>query len=160
MLDKHQILGRIKQIFDVLLLQVKKTVSLETTVGPVLESASVAVKVLSQNGAKAGVEVVEGSSKAEVPQKVIGHYPEYVEMSNKLGTKPFSIPDEVWNKMTEVEQWAANQKFLDRAIAKGVEFNLATPIDKVRPGSYLQKEIEYLTSKGYKFNEDGTKLIK
>jgi len=103
---------------------------------------------------------IEGSSKAEVPQKVIGHYPEYVEMSNKLGTKPFSIPDEVWNKKTEVEQWAANQKFLDRAIAKGAEFNLATPIDKVRPGSYLQKEIEYLTSKGYKFNEDGTKLIK
>lgn len=34
------------------------------------------------------------------------------------------------------------------------------PIDKVRTGSYLQKEIEYLTSKGYKFKEDGTKLIK
>ena len=50
MVDKHQILCRIKLIFDVLLLQVKKTVSLETTVGPVLESASVAAKVLSQNG--------------------------------------------------------------------------------------------------------------
>lgn len=62
--------------------------------------------------------------------------------------------------MTSVEQWSANQKFLDRAISKGAEFNLATPIDKVRPGSYLQKEIEYLMSQSYKLSSDGTKLIK
>ncbi|WMJ23169.1 hypothetical protein RBG61_00495 [Paludicola sp. MB14-C6] len=94
------------------------------------------------------------------PQKVIGHYPEYVELSKKLNTKPFSVPDNIWNKMTSDEQWAANQKFLDRAISKGTEFNLATPIDKVRPESYLQKEIEYLMSQGYKLSSDGTKLIK
>lgn len=81
-------------------------------------------------------------------------------MSKELGTKPFSVPDKIWNAMTKEEQWIANQKFLDRAIAKGSEFNLATPIDKVRPGSYLQKEIEYLTSQGYKLSSDGTKLIK
>lgn len=102
----------------------------------------------------------EGAGKVQAPQKVIGHYPEYVEMSSKLGTKPFSIPDNIWSKMTPSEQWAANQKFLDRAIAKGSEFNLATPIDKVRPGSFLQKEIEYLTSQGYKLSSDGTKLLK
>ena len=65
-------------------------------------------------------------------------------MSKNLGTKPFSIPDDIWSKMTKAEQWAANQKFLDRAIAKGAEFNLATPFDKVRPGSFLEKEINYL----------------
>lgn len=81
-------------------------------------------------------------------------------MSEKLGTKPFSIPDDIWNKMTKAEQWAANQKFLDRAIAKGAEFNLATPIDKVRPGSFLEKEINYLLSQGYKFINNGTKLVK
>lgn len=102
----------------------------------------------------------EGASKTQAPQKVIGHYPEYVEMSKKLGTKPFSIPDDIWNKMTKAEQWAANQKFLDRAIAKGTEFNLATPIDKVRPGSFLEKEINYLLSQGYKFINNGTKLVK
>ncbi|MGB7606759.1 MAG: RHS repeat-associated core domain-containing protein, partial [Lutisporaceae bacterium] len=108
---------------------------------------------------KAG-EVVEGATSTEIPQKVIGHYPEYVDMSNKLGTKPFSVPGNIWNKMTPTEQWAANQKFLDRAIAKGSEFNLATPIDKIHSGSYLQKEIEYLISQGYKLSSDGTKLVK
>lgn len=101
-----------------------------------------------------------GSKVDTVPQKVIGHYPEYVELSTKLNTKPFSIPDNIWNKMTVSEQWTANQKFLDRAIAKGTEFNLATPLNKVRPGSYLQKEIEYLISQGYKLSSDGAKLIK
>lgn len=71
--------------------------------------------------------------------RVIGLYPEYIEKSKELGTKPFSIPDNVWNKMTKEEQWAANQKFLDRAIAKDAEFVLATPLDKVRPGSYFAK---------------------
>ncbi len=102
----------------------------------------------------------QGTVNPQVPQNVIGHYPEYVEMSNKLGAKPFSIPINIWNKMTPAEQWIANKKFLDRAIAKGSEFNLATPIDKVRPGSYLQKEIEYLIKQGYKLNSDGTKLVK
>ncbi|MCL6457769.1 MAG: hypothetical protein K6T85_07165 [Gorillibacterium sp.] len=62
--------------------------------------------------------------------------------------------------MTKEEQWAANQKFLDRAIVKDSEFVLATPLDKVHPDSYLQKEIEYLQSQGYKLSPDGTKLIK
>jgi hypothetical protein len=105
-------------------------------------------------------KLTEGAGKVQAPQKVIGHYPEYVEISNKLGTKPFSIPDNIWSKMTPSEQWAANQKFLDRAIAKGSEFNLATPINKVRPDSFLQKEINYLMSQGYKLSSDGTKLVK
>lgn len=90
----------------------------------------------------------------------IGHYPECVKKSEELGTKPFSIPDNIWNKITKEEKWAANQKFLDRAIKKDSDFVLATPLDKVRPGSYLQKEIQYLQSQGYKLSPDGTKLIK
>ena len=103
---------------------------------------------------------VQKTTTSVVPQKVIGHYPEYVELSNKLGTKAFSVPDKIWNSMTKAEQWTANQKFLDRAIAKGSEFLLATPIDKVRMGSFYQKEIKYLISQGYKFNGIGTKLVK
>jgi hypothetical protein len=94
------------------------------------------------------------------PQKVIGHYPEYVDLSKQLKVKPFSIPDKIWNKMSQAEQWTANQKFLDRAISRGSEFNLATPIEKIRPGTYLPKEIQYLNSKGYKFNKNNTRLIK
>lgn len=96
----------------------------------------------------------------QAPIKVIGHYPEYIELSDQIGVKPFSIPENIWDKMTLAEQWAANQKFLDRAIARGSEFILATPIDKVRAGSFLQREIEYLISQGYKFSLDFLTLVR
>jgi RHS repeat-associated protein len=102
----------------------------------------------------------QGTSKAATELRVIGHYPEYVQLANKLDAKVFSIPQEVWSKMSPAEQWAANQKFLDRAIAKGAEFILATPIDQVRSGSFLEKEIAYLLSQGYRLIESGTKLVK
>ncbi len=104
--------------------------------------------------------VSESAGNAAKETKVIGHYPEYINMSKEIGAKPFEIPADVWKKMTPTEQWAANQKFLDRAIAKDAEFRLATPIKDVRPGSYLEKEIDYLFSQGYKLSSDGTKLIK
>ena len=94
------------------------------------------------------------------PQKVIGHFPEYIELSKELNVKPFSIPDEIWKTMSVEEQWAANQKFLDRAIANNSEFNLATSLDKMREGSFYAKEIQYLLENGYKFTDDGKKLIR
>ena len=45
-------------------------------------------------------------------------------------------------------------------IKRGDDIILATPINKIKPGSYYQKEIDYLISKGYKLSSDGTKLIK
>ena len=106
-------------------------------------------------------ETYKGSIEESVnPQKVIGHYPEYIKLSEDLGVTPFSIPEKIWNNMSLEEQWSANQKFLDRAITKGTEFNLATPIDKVRPGTFLEREIEYLKSQGYELNEEGNKFIK
>ncbi len=129
----------------------------EKKVDKIDDLANVGAKEL---GLKVSPLIEGGSEVITAPQKVIGHYPEYVELSTKLNTKPFSVPDNIWNKMTLAEQWAANQKFLDRAIFKGTEFNLATPIDKIRQGSYLQEEIEYLMSQGYRLSSDGTKLIK
>jgi RHS repeat-associated protein len=92
--------------------------------------------------------------------RVLGHYPEYINLSKEMGAKAFNIPTSVWNKMSPAEQWAANQKFLDRAIAKGAEFVLATPLSAIRKGTFYEKEIQYLMSKGYKLSSDGYKLIK
>jgi RHS repeat-associated protein len=92
--------------------------------------------------------------------RVLGHYPEYINLSKEMGAKAFNIPTNIWNKMSPAEQWAANQKFLDRAIAKGAEFVLATPLSAIRKGSFYEKEIQYLMSKGYKLSSDGYKLIK
>lgn len=41
-----------------------------------------------------------------------------------------------------------------------VDIILATPLDKVRPGSYFARELEHLGSKGYVPNTGGTHLIK
>ena len=61
--------------------------------------------------------------------------------------------------MSDAERWTANQKFLDRMISRGDEIILATPLDKVRPGSYFARELEYLSSKGYVPSADGTHLV-
>lgn len=92
-------------------------------------------------------------------ERTLGHYPDYVDLAKKTGAKHFSVPDNVWNRMTPEEQWGANQKFLDRGIANGDTFRLATPIEKMRPGTWYPKELNYLMNKGYTFNGDGTAMI-
>ncbi len=63
--------------------------------------------------------------------------------------------------MTKAEQWAANQKFLDRLIARGDEIILSNPVKDIGEvsGSY-RKELEYLLGKGFRLSEDGTQLIR
>jgi len=41
--------------------------------------------------------------------------------------------------MTSNEQWAANVKFLERMIKRGDNIRLATPIEKVKPRSFMRK---------------------
>jgi hypothetical protein len=93
-------------------------------------------------------------------QTVLGHFPQYKQLGDSLDARTFNIPESAWNKMSEAERWEANQKFLDRMIARSDEILLATPLDKVRPGSYFARELEYLGSKGYVPSHDGTRLVK
>lgn len=100
-----------------------------------------------------------GQCAVEKGKAVLGHYPEYVSLADKVGGKRFTIPEGIWNQMTASEQWSANQKFLDRAIKAGREFLLATQYSKARPGSFYEKELQYLLEKGYQLDKTGTKLI-
>jgi hypothetical protein len=61
--------------------------------------------------------------------------------------------------MTPDEQWAANQRFLDRTISRGDDIQLATPIHRVRPGSFYERELQYLGSRGYRPNQGGDRLM-
>jgi hypothetical protein len=91
---------------------------------------------------------------------VIGRYPEYLKLAEKLGSRRFSVPKETWERMTPDERWAANQRFLDRAIARQDEFVLATPVTPAIPlRSSYRRELEYLLSKGYRFSSDQTRLL-
>jgi hypothetical protein len=58
-------------------------------------------------------------------KSVLGSHPDYLDLADDLGAKRFSIPTEIWNKMTPAQRWAANQKFLDRMSARGDDIILS-----------------------------------
>jgi hypothetical protein len=119
----------------------------------VAKSASHAVSSTAATAAKVEAAVVKEG------QTVLGHFPEYMEKASELGARQFIIPEKIWNGMSDAERWTANTKFLDRTISHGDDIILATPLDKVRPGSYYARELEYLSSKGYRPSADGARLV-
>ena len=124
-------------------------------------AVAVANAVTLGNGSRIlGVFGLAAKGAATGGKTVLGHFPEYKRLGDSLNARTFNIPEAAWNKMSEAERWGANQKFLDRMISRGDEIVLATPLDKVRPGSYFARELEYMGSKGYVPSADGTRLIK
>jgi RHS repeat-associated protein len=91
--------------------------------------------------------------------RVIGHYPAYIKLGEKLNAKYFEIPSYIWRAMPEAVQELANQKFLDRTIAAKAIVILATAKDEIRPNSALAWEVKYLLKHGYKWSLDKTMLI-
>jgi RHS repeat-associated protein len=88
------------------------------------------------------------------------HMPSYVENAQMTGARTFSISDDAWDAMTPTEQWLRNKHFLDNAIDRNSEIQLATPLDQIRSGSYLEREVTYMISRGYVPNSTGTLLIR
>lgn len=90
---------------------------------------------------------------------VIGRFPEYLEVAERLGARRFDVPSEIWSKMTSEERWAANAKFLDGAIARGDEFVLASPLSAATEGTTFLREVRYLLARGYRLSSDATRLL-
>lgn len=63
-----------------------------------------------------GLAVRLSAKAAKGGTRVLGNYSAYTKLATELGARRFQIPTNVWNKLTAAEQWAANQKFLDRMI--------------------------------------------
>ena len=91
---------------------------------------------------------------------VIGHNPDYVDLAKIINGNVFNIPSGIWNQMTAAEQWEANQRFLDQAIARGDIIILATPVNQARPDSTYAKELQYLMKKGYTVSSDGNRFCR
>jgi hypothetical protein len=94
---------------------------------------------------------------------VIGSYPGYLTLASAVGASAFSIPLEDWDELgayggTEA-QWAANQTFLDAAIAAGQKFVLSTPANAIKAGTWLAQEVGYLLSQGYQWADGGNTLV-
>jgi len=90
---------------------------------------------------------------------VLGHYPEYLEVAKATGGRTFEVPTKEWDSMTPEQQWGANQKFLDRAIARGSNVQLATPANAAREGSFYERELQYMQTNGYTVGPDGISLL-
>jgi hypothetical protein len=100
-----------------------------------------------------------GEQAATATARVIGHYPEYLQVGEAIGAKTFNIPAKVWDAMSVAERWSANQTFLDRGIREGAEFVLATRRADIRAGSQTAYEVGYLLNNGYKWAENNMSLI-
>lgn len=112
----------------------------------------------------AGAVLIPGEGEAELAVEggaaatdavALGHYPEYVQVAERTGSRAFDIAPETWNSMTPEEQWSANRQFLDEAIERGSKIKLATPPSEARSGSSYAKELAYLEAKGYTVGPDG-----
>lgn len=63
--------------------------------------------------------------------------------------------------MSKAEQWAANQKFLDRAMARGDDILLSNPVRNINDVSgAFRQELDYLISHGFSLSADGTRLVR
>ena len=84
-------------------------------------------------------------------ETVLGHFPGYIDKAKANGASFFDIGD-VWNLLTPTQRWAANTHFLDKIASRGDQVLLSLPKSKVRPDSYLAKEIQYMINeKGFRW---------
>ena len=89
----------------------------------------------------------------------LGHFPEYLDLGARTGARTCSVSDEAFNAMSPEEQWTSIRRFLDRAVEGRSEIRLATPLDAIRPGSFLEREVQYLFKNGFVPSADGTMLV-
>lgn len=99
------------------------------------------------------------ATAATATARVIGHYPEYLQVGEAIGAKTFNIPAKIWSSMSAAEQWGANQRFLDRGIREGAEFVMATRQSDIMVGTMLSREVNYLMKNGYQWAQNGLSLI-
>jgi hypothetical protein len=92
---------------------------------------------------------------------VLGKFPDYMKLSGELGAKRFSIPTDIWNKMSKAEQWGANRKFLDRMISRGDDIILSNRVKNIDDVSgAFRQELDYLINKGFRISSDGLRVVK
>jgi hypothetical protein len=79
---------------------------------------------------------------------VLGHFPEYLETADVLGSARFSVPADTWNTWSESRRWTENRAFLDEAMRRG-RLIVTTAPTAARPMSAYLREVVYLRRRGY-----------
>ena len=78
---------------------------------------------------------------------VLGHFPGYITLSDKLGARRFDVGPAAWATMGPATAWAANRHFLDAMIGAGDSFVLSVNPRLVRPGTWLFRELVHLRTR-------------
>jgi RHS repeat-associated protein len=112
---------------------------------PRLTLAALEWAIVETAGITIGRKVVIGSYRAA---------PSYIETGRSLGATVFSYPSKLYNMLSPASRSAANMKFLDRAVARGADIYLSTDPGKIKAGTALDREVEYLLAKGFKIVRD------
>ena len=87
---------------------------------------------------------------------ILGPHPDYLDLAGVLNARAFNMPIAEWLALSPDERWAANQRYLDEAVADGCSFRLILPPDLVKPGSYFERELKYLMMLGYRSIDCGS----
>ncbi len=75
----------------------------------------------------------------------------YTSKAKVKGASYFDI-GKAWDDLNDAERWAANRHFLDKIADTRDKVFLSIPKHMIKEGSWLQKEIEYLTkTRGYRW---------
>jgi RHS repeat-associated protein len=137
------------------------TGSATATTLAVATGANSLASAMSTGGLAAGAAfLTQNIQNATAQYTVLGSYPGYLELAEKLKARVFTIQAGAWNKLTASQQWTLNQQFLDKSIAKGHEFIFSVNAYSARVGTYLYSEIQYLIENGYRIIDEGWRMIK
>jgi RHS repeat-associated protein len=114
--------------------------------------------------AQAGFRAARVAASQRQVTAVLGKFentPNFQRVGEHLGVKSLNIPRHIYDKMSPAQQWAANQKMLDRAIARGGDFLFDKPIKDINAVTGgLRKELNYLTQQGFRLSSDGWSMTK
>jgi filamentous hemagglutinin len=98
----------------------------------------------------------DGASEVVLGKYMPGSPNSYDEIARSRGATYFSMGN--WNVVSgeigEAQMWGINQAFLDQQIAQGKTFIFTSDPYKAIPGSFTEKELNYLVSKGYNLEKD------
>lgn len=79
---------------------------------------------------------------------VIGHFPDYRVVADKIGGFCFDLPVREMCSLTEDELWHKNRQFLQSRQDSHDVFLLVTNQQKIREGSWLEREYAFLKKIG------------
>ena len=90
----------------------------------------------------------------------LGHHPEYVDLAGRLDATCFSVPESIWNRLSAVQRWELNRRFLEtHVIQAGSQIVFSNRPQDARRNSFFEGELEYLVSRGVRVAPDLTAFL-